>query len=109
MGTTRITVKPGEPIELTDKQREELRLAKEKAIVPDEDCPAYSYEELVRMVEAAKKKREEEKKQVVALRLKPSTLKKARVTGKGYTGFLSRLLDLAIEDPKLVEQALNMK
>jgi len=31
---------------------------------------------------------------------------KAKATGKGYTGFLSRLLDNAINDPQMVSKSL---
>ena len=34
------------------------------------------------------------------------TLEKAKATGKGYTGFLSRLLDNAINDPQMVRKSL---
>ena len=34
------------------------------------------------------------------------TLDKAKATGKGYTGFLSRLLDNAINDPQMVAKSL---
>ena len=33
-------------------------------------------------------------------------VEKAKATGKGYTGFLSRLLDNAINDPQLVSRSL---
>lgn len=47
-----------------------------------------------------------EKKPVVAIRITPATLEKAKATGRGYTGFLSRLLDNAIDDPELVKKSL---
>ena len=59
------------------------------------------------MAEEAKKKREQEKKPVVALRVSPATLELAKATGKGYTGFMSRLLDLAINDADMVRKALE--
>jgi len=33
-------------------------------------------------------------------------LEKAKATGKGYTGFLSRLLDNAIDDPQMVAKSM---
>ena len=48
----------------------------------------------------------ETQKPVIALRISQSTLDKAKATGKGYTGFLSRLLDNAINDPQIVAKSL---
>ena len=45
-------------------------------------------------------------KQTVSIRLSPETLSKARTYGKGYTAFLSRLLDLAINDAELVKRCV---
>ena len=42
----------------------------------------------------------------IALRVSISTLEKAKATGKGYTGFLSRLLDNAIDDPQMVAKSM---
>ena len=58
------------------------------------------------MAELAKKKRAESRKPVIFLRTDPATLAKAKATGKGYTGFLSRLLDNVINDPELVKKSL---
>jgi len=106
MGITRITIKPGD--EIPEDVKEQIRKAAEKPVVPDEECPEYSIEEMIEMAEKAREKRAREKKQVLALRVSPDTLEKARATGKGYTGFLSRLLDLAIKEPELVKKALEL-
>ncbi|MBQ6623656.1 MAG: hypothetical protein IJH57_03455 [Mogibacterium sp.] len=107
MGITRVTIKPGE--EMPEELKREVEEAAKKPIVYDEDCPEYSYEELVAMAEKAKEKRAREKKIPVALRMTPETLRRAKTVGKGYTGFLSRLLDLAIMDKEMVQKALEMK
>ena len=51
-------------------------------------------------------RRSQKVKPVVALRVSPETLEKAKATGKGYTGFLSRLLDNAINDPQIVAKSM---
>ena len=107
MGITRVTIKPGD--EMPEELKKEVREAAKRPIVYDEDCPQYSYDELVAMAEKAREMRAKEKKVPVALRMTPDTLRRAKVTGKGYTGFLSRLLDLAIRDPEMVKKALEMK
>ena len=59
-------------------------------------------EQYAEMAEIARNRKKNNVKVVVALRVTPATLDKAKATGKGYTGFLSRLLDNAINDPQLV-------
>ena len=54
----------------------------------------------------ARNRRKKSVKPVIALRISQETLEKAKATGKGYTGFLSRLLDNAINDPKMVSKSL---
>lgn len=90
----------------TEAQIAEIREAKKHPIVFDEDSPEYSLAELKQMHEAAIKKRAEQKKEVVALRLSPTTIEKAKSLGKGYTSFLSRLIDNAIQDEDLVIRSL---
>lgn len=64
---------------------------------------AEQYEEFAAIAE---QKREERKKQVLTLRVSPSTMNKAKALGKGYTGILSRLLELALDDPEMVRKCL---
>ena len=49
---------------------------------------------------------EDRNKQTVSLRLSPRTLKIAKSYGKGYTSFLSRLLDEAIQNEELVRKCI---
>ena len=105
MGITRVTIKPGD--EMPEELKQEVRQAAKRPIVYDEDSPYFTYEELVEMVEKTKERKRQEKKEVVALRVRPATLERAKSVGKGYTGFMSRLLDLAIMDPEMVQKALD--
>ena len=73
---------------------------------PAEDQNKLTKEEYAKLAEIARQKRSEQKKVVVSIRISPDTLEKAKATGKGYTGFLSRLLDNAINDPEMVEKSL---
>ena len=75
-------------------------------IVPYEDAPELSLEQYAEMAEIARKRRSKNVKPVISLRISPDTLEKAKATGKGYTGFLSRLLDNAINDPGIVSKSL---
>lgn len=88
-----------------EKEIEEIKLAAKLPITYDEDSPELTDEQYAAMAKAARAKRKA--KPVVALRISQTTLEKAKATGKGYTGFLSRLLDYAINDPDLVARSLR--
>lgn len=100
----RRVVRPGD--KLTPAQIKELEEAAKAEIVFDEDSPYFTYEELVEMEKAAKEMREKRKKEVVTLRISSAALKQAKATGKGYTGFLGRLLENALNDKDLVMRSL---
>ena len=100
----RTTIYPDQ--KLTKAQIKRIEKAAKMPITFDDDSPEYTYEELLKMRDAAIKKRAEQKKEVVAIRLSPATLKKAKAIGKGYTGFLSRLIDNAINDKDMVSRSL---
>ena len=100
----RTTVRVGD--QPTEAMRREIEMAAESPVIPDEDSPVLTMEQYAEMAEIARKKRAEKVKPVLALRISPETLAKAKATGKGYTGFLSRLLDNAINDPQLVQKRL---
>ena len=100
----RTTIYPGQ--KLTKAQIKRLDALKDRPIVFDEDSPEYTYEELEEMRLAAIKKRAEQRKEVVAIRLSPDTIKKAKSLGKGYTSFLSRLIENAINDKDIVSRSL---
>lgn len=63
-------------------------------------------EQLKELQNFAEQQREENKKTLVSLRLTKKTLTKAKSFGRGYTAILSRLLDLAIEDPELLRKCV---
>lgn len=99
----RKTIYNDEP--LTAEQIKELDALDDRPIEFDEDCPELTPEQLRQMALMAKAQRAE-RRPVVALRVSPSTLEKAKATGRGYTGFMSRLLDLAINNPEMVKRCL---
>ena len=90
----------------TQAQIKEIELAASLPVVLDEDAPELTLEQYAEMAEIARNRRSQRVKPVVALRVSPETLEKAKATGKGYTGFLSRLLDNAINDPQMVRRSL---
>lgn len=97
-------VRPGQ--QLTDEQIKEIEAAMAQPVVPDEDAPELTLEQYAEMAAIARNRKSKQVKPVVALRISISTLEKAKATGKGYTGFLSRLLDNAIDDPQMVAKSM---
>ena len=91
---------------LTPEEIELLKKANETEPTPDEDCPAYSLEELKEMKRLADERRAEQNKQTVTLRLSPEALRKARALGKGYTSILGRILENALNDPETIRKNL---
>jgi len=89
--------------ELTPEEIRELEAAEKMLPVFDEDSPQMTAEQLLQF---KRMNHENRIKQTVSLRLSPDTLKKAKQYGKGYTSFLSRLLDAAIDDEELVRKCI---
>lgn len=89
--------------ELTEEELSDLEIAANNPIIHDEDSPEMTEEMLMQFKRMNK---EDRVKQTVSLRLSPSTLKKAKSLGKGYTSVLSRLLDLAINDEEMLKKCL---
>ncbi|MBR6029704.1 MAG: BrnA antitoxin family protein [Clostridia bacterium] len=100
----RTVILPGQ--QPTPEQIREIEAASMRPVTPDEDAPELTLEQYAEMAQIARSRRRERVKPVVALRISPDTLEKAKATGKGYTGFLSRLLDNAINDPQLVAKSM---
>ncbi len=90
----------------TQKQLEELQKLRDIEPIPDDNNPELTFSDMERFRIAAIKKREERQKQVLTLRVSPETMKKAKSLGKGYTGILSRLLEMALNDPNMIEKCL---
>lgn len=90
----------------TEAQIHEIEAAASMPVMPDEDSPELTLEQYAEMASIAKQRRSQKIKPVISLRISPETLDKAKATGKGYTGFLSRLLDNAINDPQIVSKSL---
>ena len=100
----RTVILPGQ--KPTKEQIREIENASAMPVCPDEDAPELTAEQLAEMSAIARERRSKTVKPVIAIRISPDTLAKAKATGKGYTGFLSRLLDNAINDPQLVDKSL---
>ncbi|MBQ9180482.1 antitoxin [Candidatus Saccharibacteria bacterium] len=86
------------------KQIKEIEEASRREPYFDEESPEFTYEEMVEMLKSTEK--HDRKKEIITLRLSPAAIKKAKAVGKGYTGFLSRLLENALNDKDLVTRSL---
>ena len=100
----RTVIQPGQ--QPTEAQIHEIETASMMPVVPDDEAPELTMEQYAEMAAIAKARKAKNIKPVIALRITPDTLEIAKATGKGYTGFLSRLLDNAIKDPQLVAKSL---
>lgn len=88
---------------LTSEEVQELEAAEKKTPVFDADSPEMTAEMLLQFKRI---NREDRNKQTISLRISPKTLRIAKSYGKGYTSFLSRLLDEAIQDESLVRKCI---
>ena len=88
------------------KQEQEIEKLKSKKAIPDEETPELTIEQMEQYRIAAIKKRKERQKQVLTLRVSADTMNKAKALGKGYTGILSRMLELCLNDSSIIEKCL---
>ena len=104
MAIHNMLVKPGQ--QPTEEQKQRILKAAGHPIVYDEDSPELTEEQYREFALVAARQRKARKKPVVSLRISPETLAKAKLLGRGYTSVLSRLLDLAIDNPEMVKKCL---
>ena len=90
----------------TAEQIEEVRRAAARPVIPDDDCPEFTDEQLKqfhRVVQERMDKSKKNRKQSITLRLSPKAAQKARSLGKGYTSILAGILESALEDPTYIK------
>lgn len=92
---------------LTEDQLAMLKELENAPVVPDDDCPELTDEQLVKLAAAARERNQKmQNKQMVAIRLSPQALSKAKSLGKGYTTILSRILETALADNEKIKRYL---
>ncbi len=84
------------PALLTEQELMELNEAEKKTIVFDEDCPQLTEEQLKQF----------HKMQDVTIRISPETFKQIKELQVDVSGFLSRLIDAAIQNQELVKKCI---
>jgi uncharacterized protein (DUF4415 family) len=95
------TLKPGD--KPTRKQIEQINHAAGMPIIPDEDCPVYSLEQLAHLCVEERKRNV---KQTVGIRLSTKTVEQYKALGKGYTGVMAAVLEYSITHPEILKKAL---
>ena len=85
--------------ELTREELEELENAAARTIKYDEDSPEMT-EEMLKQFK--RMKQNSRTKQTASIRLSEKAQRFSKAYGKGYTSFLSRLIDAALDDDTLV-------
>ena len=91
---------------LTEQQIKQIEAADKKPIVFDEDCPELTDQQLKEIVAMAAQQRAERRRPLLTVRVNPDTLEKAKSLGRGYTGIVGRLVDIAINNPELLKRCL---
>ncbi len=104
MAISKMTVKVGQ--KPTKEQKKRIREAMKRPIVYDDDSPELTEEQYKAFAIVAAEQRKARKKELVSIRLSHDTLEKAKMLGRGYTGVLSRLLTMALDNPDMVRKCL---
>ncbi len=91
---------------LTAEQIAEIRDAAKRPIVPDEDAPELTEQQLQKFAIFAKEQRKYPRSKTIALHVTPDTFEKAKKLGDKYPSILSRLLDMALDNPEMVRRCL---
>ncbi len=91
---------------LTPEQIKMLEEMDKRPVVPDEDSPAYSKEELIRLKKLAEQKRAEKQDLIVPVRLSPQSMEKAKSLGTNSATVLSQLLERLLNNDNLLKQCM---
>lgn len=89
--------------ELNQKELQQLEDAAARTILFDEESPEMTEEMLAQFKSLKQTKRT---KQTASIRLSEKAQRFSKAYGKGYTSFLSRLIDAALDDVALVKKCL---
>ncbi|WP_294157576.1 hypothetical protein [uncultured Selenomonas sp.] len=90
--------------EITKEDYELLEKAKNMPITFDEDCPELTDEQLKRAYRVKDGRPTYVQKENVMVPLNPWAFRKAKSLGKEYAEILSRILEDALRNPKIIEE-----
>lgn len=89
--------------ELTAEELADLEKAERMPNTFDADSPAMTAEQLAQF---KRTRRDERIRHTISMRLSPKAWDFSQTYGKGYTSFLSRLIDAALDDEELVRKCI---
>ena len=92
--------------QLTNEQILMIKEAAKHPVVPDDDNPELTDEQLALMRRVHESKRADRRRQNITLRLTPQAIQKAKALGKGYSGILSRIIESILNDPSALSKYL---
>lgn len=104
MGNTTLKTLANNP--LSKEEKKQIKKASKNPVVFDDDCKELTDEQLSQFRKVHYENQVLRRKEVISIRVLPSTIKKAKALGPGYTNILSRLLDIALDDPELIKKCL---
>ena len=109
MGTTKSTIKVGQPIpkEILKLAKEQVKEARKAPTTSDPDCPPSTPEALAEFAAMARELRRNRRNPspVVALRVKPDALAKYKALGRGYTSIMADVLNYVADNPEILTKA----
>ena len=106
MAIVRKTLDLTKPFVLTEKMKAEIAEAAKRPITFDEDCPELTEDQIAEVKMLMRQQKSRRLKRVVSLRLSNECFEKARKFGEGYTSVLSRILESALNNPKILSECL---
>lgn len=83
-----------------------VKEAAKRPVVPDDDNPELTDEQLASMHRVHELRRADRRRQNVTLRLTPQAIRKAKALGRGYSGILSRIVESVLDDPATLSKYL---
>lgn len=92
--------------ELTKEDLNQLELAKKMPIVYDEDSPRLTKKMLKEFKHYSQVKHDNRLKETMSLRVSKSTKEKLVALGKGYTSIVNRLIEYALDNPRVLQKCL---
>lgn len=87
-------------------QIKELEDLEGLAIVPDDDCPELTSEQLDKIAMMARQRNQQRKTDILSIRLSHEAHEKAKALGDGYLGIISRLVENALNNPAIMKQCM---
>lgn len=90
----------------TEEMLQQVAEAAKRPIVFDEDCPELTDDQIAEIKMLMRQQKSRRLKRVVSLRLSNESYEKAKKFGDGYTSVLSKILESALNNPKILEECL---